>query len=62
LVPPEIETKIGERLFNISPIRSLASIRTISSNIYKKPMMATGAVAGWVGETDARTQTTTPHA
>jgi HK97 family phage major capsid protein len=60
LVPPEIETKIGERLFNISPIRSLASIRTISSNIYKKPMMATGAVAGWVGETDARTQTTTP--
>jgi HK97 family phage major capsid protein len=31
LVPPEIETIIGERLFNISPIRSLASIRTISS-------------------------------
>jgi HK97 family phage major capsid protein len=60
LVPPEIEYKIGERLFAISPIRSLASIRTISSNIYKKPMMATGAVAGWVGETDARTQTTTP--
>ena len=60
LVPPEIEYKIGERLFNISPIRSLASIRTISSNIYKKPMMATGAVAGWVGETDARAQTTTP--
>jgi HK97 family phage major capsid protein len=60
LVPPEIEYKIGERLFNISPIRSLASIRTISSNVYKKPMMATGAVAGWVGETDARTQTTTP--
>jgi HK97 family phage major capsid protein len=60
LVPPEIEYKIGERLFNISPIRSLASIRTISSNIYKKPMMATGPVAGWVGETDARTQTATP--
>ena len=60
LVPPEIEYKIGERLFNISPMRSLVSIRTISSNIYKKPMMATGALAGWVGETDARTQTTTP--
>ena len=62
LVPPEIESKIGERLFNISPIRSLASIRTISSNVYKKPMMATGAVAGWVGETDARAQTTSPDA
>ncbi len=60
LVPPEIEYKIGERLFNISPIRSLASIRVISGNVYKKPMMATGPVAGWVGETDARTQTTTP--
>ena len=60
LVPPEIEHKIGERLFNVSPIRSLASIRVISSNIYKKPMMATGPVAGWVGETDARTQTTSP--
>jgi HK97 family phage major capsid protein len=60
LVPPEIEYKIGERLFNISPMRSLVSIRTISSNIYKKPMMVTGALAGWVGETDARTQTTTP--
>jgi len=60
LVPPEIEYKIGERLYNISPIRALASIRTISSNVYKKPMMATGAVAGWVGETDTRAQTTTP--
>jgi len=60
LVPPEIERRIGERLFNISPIRSLASVRTISSNVYKKPMMATGAAAGWVGETDARTQTATP--
>src|SRR4029079_7797422 len=60
LVPPEIETKIGERLFKISPIGSLASIRTISSNVSRKPMMATGPVAGWVGETDARAQTTTP--
>jgi HK97 family phage major capsid protein len=60
LVPAEIEYKIGQRLFNISPVRSLASIRTISSNIYKKPMMATGAAAGWVGETDTRTQTGTP--
>jgi HK97 family phage major capsid protein len=60
LVPPEIENKIGERLFNISPIRSLASVRTISSNVYKKPMMAAGPVAGWVGETDTRPQTASP--
>jgi HK97 family phage major capsid protein len=60
LVPPEIERRIGERLFNISPIRSLATVRIISSNVYKKPMMATGAAAGWVRETDARAQTATP--
>jgi hypothetical protein len=36
VVPPEIERQIGERIFAISPIRSLASVRTISSNVYKK--------------------------
>jgi HK97 family phage major capsid protein len=57
LVPPELETAIGERLKNISPIRGLASVRTISSSVYKKPFMTTGPATGWVGETDPRTQT-----
>jgi HK97 family phage major capsid protein len=60
LVPPEIETTIGQRLAVISPIRSIASVRTISSNVYKKPFMTAGPAVGWVGETDARTQTTSP--
>jgi HK97 family phage major capsid protein len=60
VVPPEIERQIGEKLINISPIRALSSQRTISSNVYKKPMMTAGPGAGWVGETDARTQTATP--
>jgi HK97 family phage major capsid protein len=60
VVTPEIEQQIGERLLAISPIRSLASQRTISSNVYKKPMMTAGPGAGWVGETDPRTQTATP--
>ncbi len=57
LVPPELETEIGERLKNISPIRALASVRTISSSVYKKPFMTAGPATGWVGETDPRTQT-----
>ena len=57
LVPVELETSIGERLKNISPIRGLASVRVISSSIYKKPFMTAGPATGWVGETDARTQT-----
>src|SRR6476660_4498443 len=42
LVPPEIEVQISQRLIAISPIRSIAGMRTISSNIYKKPFMTTG--------------------
>jgi HK97 family phage major capsid protein len=60
LVPPEVETQIGERLTAISPIRSIAGVRIISSNIYKKPFMIAGPAVGWVGETDARPQTASP--
>ncbi|MGC1467717.1 MAG: phage major capsid protein, partial [Pseudolabrys sp.] len=60
LVPAEVETQIGERLTAISPIRSIAGNRTISGNIYKKPFMTAGPAVGWVGETDARTQTASP--
>jgi len=60
LVPPEVETAIGERLVAISPIRAIAGRRTISSNVYKKPFMTAGPAVGWVGETDARTQTASP--
>jgi HK97 family phage major capsid protein len=60
LVPPEVETQIGRRLTAISAIRSMAGVRAISSNVYKKPFMTAGPAVGWVGETDARTQTTSP--
>jgi len=60
VVPPEIETVIGQRLAAISPIRGIASVRTISGNIYKKPFMTAGPAYGWVGETDARAQTGSP--
>ena len=60
LVPPEIETMIGQRLTAISPIRSIAGVRTISGNVYKKPFMTAGPAVGWVGETDARAQTASP--
>ncbi len=60
LVPSETETEIGTRLRNASPIRSIASIRQVSSSIYKKPFAITGAATGWVGETAARPETTAP--
>ncbi|MDB5645183.1 phage major capsid protein [Methylobacterium sp.] len=60
LVPPELEREIGQRLAAISPIRAIAAVREISSSIYKKPFMTAGPATGWVGETDARTQTASP--
>jgi HK97 family phage major capsid protein len=60
LVPPEVETQIGQRLTAISPIRAIAGVRVISGNVYKKPFMTAGPAVGWVGETDARTQTASP--
>jgi HK97 family phage major capsid protein len=60
LVPEEVEREIGRRLAAISPIRSIASVREISSNAYKKPFMTAGPATGWVGETAARPQTNSP--
>jgi HK97 family phage major capsid protein len=60
LVSAEVEQVIGERLTAISPIHSVAGVRTISGNVYKMPFMTAGPAVGWVGETDARTQTTAP--
>jgi len=60
LVPEEIERIIGRRLTNISPIRSIAGVQEISGNVYKKPFMTTGPAVGWVGETAARPQTSSP--
>ena len=60
LVPAELEHEIGQRLAAISPIRSISSVREISGSVYKKPFMTAGPATGWVGETDARTQTASP--
>ncbi len=59
LVPAETETEIGKRLAALSPIRSIASVRQVSSAVLKKPFSVTGPAVGWVGETAARPQTDT---
>lgn len=60
LVPPETETEVSRRLSLASPIRSIASVRTISAMVYTKPFATSGPVTGWVGETDARPETASP--
>ncbi len=60
LAPSTVEAEILRRLATASPIRSLASVRTISSGVYKKAYSTTGPASGWVAETALRPQTGSP--
>ncbi|MEM6666189.1 MAG: phage major capsid protein [Pseudomonadota bacterium] len=58
LVPDQTETEILSRMAEISPMRQISSVQQVTGSIYKKPFSTTGPTTGWVGETDARTETT----
>jgi HK97 family phage major capsid protein len=60
LAPPELDREIGRRLAQISPIRSLSTVRQVSGNVFQKPFNATGLSAGWAAETDTISATATP--
>ncbi|WP_082074927.1 phage major capsid protein [Martelella endophytica] len=60
LVPDETDTEIGRRLSAVSPIRRLATVRQVSGAVLKKPFIASGFTAGWVGEIADRDATATP--
>ena len=46
LVPDAIEREVLRRLAAISPIRAIASVRTISGGLYKRAFSTTGVSAG----------------
>ena len=60
LVPDETENSVMRSLKDISPIRSIAGIRRVSGAVFKKPFSISGPGTGWVGETDARPETSSP--
>ncbi len=60
LVPTVIEREVIRRLAQISPIRALSTVQTISGGLYKRAFSAVGPAAGWVAETAARAQTDSP--
>lgn len=60
-VPLEIEQTIDRVLTKVSPMRSIATVRQIGSNVYRKPIASAGITAGWLAsETTTPTQTNTP--
>ena len=59
-LPEIIERQIARLSVDISPIRQIATVRTVGSPDYKELFDINGAGFEWVGETDTRSQTNTP--
>jgi HK97 family phage major capsid protein len=59
-LPEEIAMEIQARVQEISPVRSVATVVTCSSNDYKRLIDVRGTASGWVAETDSRSTTNTP--
>jgi HK97 family phage major capsid protein len=57
VVPPETEWAIERRLMAVSPMREIASVRTVASGVFRKPVSVEGVSAGWVAETAPRPET-----
>jgi len=60
LVPDETEQTVMMRLRDVSPIRAIAGQRDVTGTVFKKPFSITGPGTGWVSETAARPETTSP--
>lgn len=61
LVPADTSGRIVSRVFELSPIRSIANVQAISSDRLEGIADTGDASDGWVGETTARTDTNTPQ-
>jgi HK97 family phage major capsid protein len=61
LVPDEVETVVNRVQPLMSTMRSLAEVRTMSTNTYRKPFTVSGATSGWVTEKQPRPETATPQ-
>lgn len=59
LAPVEWDRTITDRLREISPLRALCAVQTISTNGFTKLFTTRGTTSGWVGEAAARPVTGT---
>lgn len=59
-LPEQIEQQIARLSVDISPIRQIATVRTVGTPDYKELFDVNGAAFEWIGETDTRNQTNTP--
>ncbi len=59
-VPEDLDQTIGKFERDAVPMREVATVLPVANETYERLMSQGGAAAGWVGETDARTETGTP--
>ncbi|MEN0040486.1 MAG: phage major capsid protein [Pseudomonadota bacterium] len=60
LAPVEWDRTIQDKLIEVSPMRQIAQVQTISTAGFKKVYNLRGTASGWVGEEATRPETTTP--
>lgn len=61
LVPTARSARIIEKIYESSPLRQLATVETIGTEAMEIPVDTGEAGAGWVGEEETRSTTTTPQ-
>ena len=61
VVTPDVSGRIVQRQFESSPMRAYASVQVISTDALEGLFDLNEAGSGWVGETEARAETTTPQ-
>lgn len=61
VVHPDMSGRIVQKVFETSPMRAYASIQVISTDALEGLFDLNEASSGWVGETDARSETNTPE-
>lgn len=59
-VPQEIDAMIARRLVEISPIRAVANVVKTGSAGFRRLISTGGTASGWVSETGARPETSSP--
>ena len=57
VVPEQTERAIERRLMAGSPMREIATVRTVGAGVFMKPVSTAGVASGWVAETAARPET-----
>lgn len=60
LVTPQVSNRIVQKMFEISPIRSIATIERISTDIFRIPVDKEDVDLEWVGETNLPSTSGTP--